>query len=116
MLAVKITKTIFSAIKTLQQGGAKPAEAAGYMNISPSQAGRIFKCESFEEYENETYRIVTTMRNSKQINNDEKQSKEVHHTVEIQATHYMMEELKKQTKLLELLSNKIAFIVDELVK
>ena len=116
MLATKITKNIFSAIKTLQQGGAKPGEAAGYMNISPSQAGRIFKCESFEEYENETFKIVQAMRGEKQNSDKKEQSKEVHHTVEIQATHYMMEELKKQTKLLETISNKIAFIVDELVK
>ena len=36
------------------------------------------------------------------------------HTVQVQATHYMMEELRKMNQTLTLISNKIAFIVDQL--
>ena len=35
-------------------------------------------------------------------------------TVTIQATHYMMQEMKKTNELLELISRKMAFIVDQL--
>ena len=35
-------------------------------------------------------------------------------TVTIQATHYMMQEMKKTNELLELISRKLAFIVDQL--
>ena len=35
-------------------------------------------------------------------------------SVTIVANHYMAEEMKKQTELLELISRKLAFIVDEL--
>ena len=37
-------------------------------------------------------------------------------TIQITATHYMMEELKKANELLTLISNKLAFVVDELTK
>ena len=39
---------------------------------------------------------------------------EHHQTVTIQATHYMMEEMKKTNELLTLLNAKLAFIVEEL--
>ena len=35
-------------------------------------------------------------------------------TVTVQATHYMMQEMKKTNELLELISRKLAFIVDQL--
>ena len=35
-------------------------------------------------------------------------------TVTIQATHYMMQEMKRTNELLELISRKMAFIVDQL--
>ena len=38
------------------------------------------------------------------------------YTVKVEATHYMMEELKKANDTLKLISNKLAFIVDELTK
>ena len=87
------------------------------MNMSSTVTGRVFKSESIEEYNNMNY--INTMKaraakgNSK---NTAEPKQEVRHTVEITATHYLMEEVKKQTKYLELLSNKLAFIVDELTK
>ena len=35
-------------------------------------------------------------------------------SVTIQATHYMMEELRRTNELLTLISNKLAFVVDQL--
>ena len=35
-------------------------------------------------------------------------------SVTIQATHYMMQEMKKTNELLELISRKLTFIVDQL--
>lgn len=40
--------------------------------------------------------------------------KSVVHTVQVQATHYMMEELKEMNKALTLISNKLTFIVEQL--
>ena len=46
----------------------------------------------------------------------EKEEKVIHEqSVKIVADEYMAAELKKQTALLELISRKLAFIVDELV-
>lgn len=36
------------------------------------------------------------------------------HTVQVQATHYMMEELRKMNQALVLISNKLTFIVEQL--
>lgn len=120
-MATKIDARIYRGVKRLQECGTPAAEAAEYMMITPPQAGMIYKSESFEDFTSTVYLGIQKAREAKSKKNDDKKveeckPQEVRHTVEIQATHFMMEEMRKQTKLLELISNKMAFIVDELTK
>lgn len=116
---VKVNPRIFNAIKRLQMGGAPVSEAAEYMMITANVAGRIYAAETWEEYQAATYESMNKARAAKEQKKEaqkvECKPQEVRHTVEVQATHYMMQELQKQTKMLELISNKMAAIVEALL-
>ena len=118
----KITSGMFCAIKRLQADGATVKEIMNYFNISDSTVWRCFKVETFEEYTNETSaRAQSAKAIAAKKQNDPPQApgqQEVIHkheqSVTVIANHYMAEQLQKQTELLTLISNKLAFIVDEL--
>lgn len=122
---IKVTAGIYNAIKLMQKGGATVKECAEFMNISTRTAQMIFSSESFEEYKNMIF-VKNNKRKWATKKPEEKQEfapvqeqppvQVVEHrqSVTIQATHYMMEEMKKTNELLTLISNKLAFIVDEL--
>ena len=78
-------------------------------------AGRAFNSDSYEEFKNSFYASAQAARNAKK-KEEKKDVQIVEHrqSVTIVATQYMAEEMKKQTELLKLISNKLAFIVDEL--
>ena len=124
----KLTERQFNAIKTLLKGGASQAEAAQYMQVSPNTVYFVNKAEDFKEY--------TQMQAERQLNRNraaidakrdaaKKVAEEVgavpaaqvvehRQTVTVQATHYMMTEMQKTNELLTAISNKLAFIVQEL--
>jgi hypothetical protein len=126
----KLTEGQFKAIKTLLRGGATQKEAAEYMQVSPTTAFLVSKAETFEEYQHikaerhlEHKRVAAIK--AKEAEKTAAQEtptqpaapqvvKEVHQTVTIQATHYMMQEMQKTNELLKTISAKLAFIVDEL--
>ncbi len=116
----KITPGIFNAIKRLQADGATVKECVDYFDISDSTIRRVFYAETFEEYKNETAVRSASMKaiRAKEQQNVQPAQQEVIHkheqSVTVIANHYMMEELKEHTRLLTLISNKLAFIVDEL--
>ena len=119
---------MFNACKTLFKGGANASEVAEYMKIGRTTAGIIRKAEDYEEYRAMMYeQSGSRIRQVAAIKAKEAEKKEadkppepvtqiVEHrqTVTVQATHYMMEEMKKTNEMLTLISNKLAFIVDEL--
>lgn len=126
----KITEKIYRACKIMLKGGATLKEVAEYMDISINTAGRINRAETFEEYKNIAYsegylfkkKKAAEEAAAKQVQaqatqapaEPPKQVVEYKQSVTIQATHYMETELKKQTELLTMISNKLAFIVEEL--
>jgi DeoR/GlpR family transcriptional regulator of sugar metabolism len=118
----KITIGIFKAIKRLQADGAKVKEVMEYFNVSEATARRCFNCETFDEYENETVVRSKQIKAAKAKEKNEPQpmpaQQEVIHkheqSVTLIANHYMAEQLQKQSNLLTIISNKLAFIVDEL--
>lgn len=144
MAMVKVTEKKFKAIKILLESGETQGNIAESMGVSACTVGFIKKAESFEDYKHLVYVTSPAYRRKKKAElkaKEEQARKEaeesakqeespkeeqkaepqvqvVEHrqTVTIQATHYMMEEMKKTNELLTLISNKLAFIVDELTK
>jgi len=114
----KITPGLFQAIKRLQKDGASPKEVMQYFSLSDSTVYRIFRCETLDEYENECLQRTAEMRamNAKKGEPESQPvpEKEVRHTVEMVANHYFMQEMKEQTRILNLIQNKLTAIIDDL--
>lgn len=127
-----ITKKMYDAAKILQKGGADRKEIADYLTISISSVDRILSSDSFDDFQNANKARAFMARKAAE---EKKQAKiqpvaqtveepvqvvtqEVIHkheqSVTVIANHYMAEQLQRQTELLTLISNKLAFIVDEL--
>lgn len=120
---VKITQNIFNCVKRLIQSGAPAKEIAEYMGISAVTVYRIRDAETLEEYQH------ITMERSRAVHAKQKENKapaeqepqetepqtqvvEHRQSVTIVANHYMAEQLQKQTELLTLISNKMAYIME----
>ena len=134
-MTTKVTEAIFNAVKILIENGAKNAECAKYMRISTATVSVIRNSETYEEYKQNMHLISGSERKRRQAAaiaakakaeaeaqkqegtpQEETQEKVVEHkyNVTIQATHYMEEQQKRTNELLTLISNKLAFIIDEL--
>jgi hypothetical protein len=125
----KLTEGQFKAIKTLLRGGATQKEAAEYMQVSTNTAFWVDKAETFEEYQHmnaekhlahkrvaaiKAKEAEKTAAQATPAQTAAPQVVEYRQNVTIQATHYMMQKLEETNSLLKLISNKLAFIVDEL--
>ena len=121
----KITEGQFKAIKTLLRGGATQKEAAEYMQVSTNTAFWVDKAETFEEYQHMNAERHLAHKRVAAIKAKEAEQAtpaqpaapqvvEYRQNVTIQATHYMMQKLEETNSLLKMISNKLAFIVDEL--
>jgi len=122
----KLTEGQFKAIKTLLRGGATQKEAAEYMQVSPNTAFWVAKAETFEEYQHmkaekhlerkqvAAIKAKETEKTAAQGTPAAPQVVEQRQTITIQATHYMMQKLEETNNLLKLISNKLAYIVDDL--
>lgn len=136
-MATKMTDKLFRAVKIMIAGGATSTEISEYFNISLSSISRVRQAESFQEYrvmQAATYgkrkpaKTTDAPKQPEQLNPaapqnppaqqpapaQQPQVVEHRQTVTIQATHYMMQEMKRTNELLELISRKMAYIVDQL--
>jgi hypothetical protein len=110
----KMTESHYNAIKILLENGASIDEAAKYMKCHRNTVLRINKSESFEEYTQIVTEINAKRNQVAAIKAKQEEQKPQGQTVTIQANFLMMEEMRKTNELLKLISNKLAFIVDEL--
>lgn len=128
---MKVTKGVFDAVKLLLQSGATASEIKKYFDICGDVVAWIRQAETYEEYINANYE-----RNQRRIENRKKaaiaaKSKEqqaeqkteqrteqpaqdVKQTVMVQLPYILTQEIKRQNELLEAISNKLAFIVQDL--
>ena len=118
-----ITEKLFKAIKQLTEGGATIPEIAEYFKISSTSVSRCRAAETYEEYKHNAQVAYLAYRDKSAKKTPEKteEPKEEHvkvvehkQTVTIQATHFMMQELQKTNETLDLISRKLAYIVDQL--
>ena len=117
----KVTQGIFDAVKICLNSGNNISETATFMKMSWNVVSMISKSETLEEYKAAMYEYNSRKQTQKKaIMAKEKEKTEatqvVEHrqTVTVQATHYMETELRKQTELLTVISNKLAAIIDDL--
>ena len=128
----KVTKGIFDAAKLLFENGASNVEVGKYLKISKDVVLYIKKSETYEDYKALMYEKSLAWRKKRAI--EAKKAEETkpeetkpvtpeetpvqiverRQTVTVQATWQMTQEMQKTNKLLEQISNKLAFIVEEL--
>lgn len=139
MASIKVTETMFNAVRTLLKGGATLKECSEYMGISTSAISLIKNSETYEEYKHKMYlqsgsyrKKMAAIEKAKQkeaekvakevgavpasdlVKKEPEQVVEHRQTVVVQASHYMLEEQKKTNELLELISKKLGRIIDDL--
>lgn len=130
---VKVTSKIYDCVKLLFENGATYKEAADFFHLSLATVNTIKASDSFEEYKH-----MAMMRGSKwKAANKKKQVETAKPEVKPEAkpetvltddkqkggtisANYQVsriyELLKQQNETLTMISNKLAFIVDELTK
>lgn len=136
----KITPNIFRAVKIMLKGGATYEECCEFFHISDASVWRISKAENYDEYRNEVAARSRAM-NAKVAAKKKQEAEQAAaaavpepepekklEKVEYVApqvtpggfmassyqTNRIIEELAKQNEILKIISNKLAFIVDEL--
>ena len=134
----KVTENKFKAIKILLNSGATYAEISESFGVSDYVTRFVKTSETFEEYKHKMYINSSGYRKKVAAEQKKKEAEEkaaaekaeqegkkaysepevqvVEHrqSVQIQATHFMMEELREMKELLKGISNKLAYIVEEL--
>lgn len=142
---VKVTESKWKAIKILLESGATYNEIKEMIMVSNTVISFAKKSETYEEFRHKLYLTsgayrkrmaaeaktklgkeikaqevaneVKAVRASELIKEEpEEKVVEHQHNVTLVANNYLMEEIKKQNELLTLISNKLAFIVDELTR
>ena len=118
-----MTQNLFNCVKRLLKDGASAKEIAEYLDLSTSTIWRVRDSETLEEYDNNTKvrtaqaRAIAAKGRENAAEQTPQQVEHIHHheqSVTVIANHYMAEELRKQTELLTIISNKLAYIVDDL--
>ena len=128
--SLKVTKGVFEAAKLLLENGATNGEIAKYLKISTDVVTFIRKAETYEEYQTIMYEYSLKQRQreaarvaaikAKETPKEEPKPEtppqivEHRQTVTVQATWQMTQEMQKTNELLKQISNKLAYIVDEL--
>ena len=116
-----MTEQAFKAIKLMQKGGATVKDILEYYAVSVDTLRRIRRVDTFAEY------IANQRAHNapkKQEKKEERQEKPQGEPLKLPggqlSSGYQMnriyEALKEQNEILKLLSNKVAFIVDELTR
>ena len=111
---MKLSETKFKVIKMYQQSGATIAETAKSLEISESTVAAAFVSHSVDEVQKKQMDYMRS-NNPKHNQASEARKQPIQTVVKIEATQYMMEELRQMNKHLEMISNKMAFIVEELI-
>ena len=117
-----INGRMFDAVKLMIESGSDPREIADFIKISLMTVNRIAKSQDFAEYRNIVAYLAINGRNSKKPEKKEPEKEPIITDMKLPggtiSANYqinrMYEMLKKQTELLTLISNKLAFIVCEL--
>lgn len=116
---IKINEKIFRAVKQLTEGGATIQECADYFMVSHATVSRIRSAQTYEEYRHMVQ--IACLENKKRNTQKKEEKPEIKDEKQPGGTlsaNYQMnrlyEQMKAQTELLKLISEKMAFIVEQL--
>ena len=111
-----LTASKYEAIICMLRGGATDDSVMKSQGISENTLQRVKKSNgSYDEYKKlHSAHLKKVKQRENETCCQEPQIIEHRSTVKIEATHYMMQEMQETNKLLKLISNKLAFIVEEL--
>lgn len=118
----KVTQQIFDTVKTLLNSGVPVTQICDMLKLSNGVIYTIKVCDNLEGYKKyvKDVRARSEEKKKKETKKEEPKPEpapqvvEHRQTVTIQATHYMMEEMRKTNELLTVISRKLAYIVDDL--
>ena len=121
----KVTAEIFRAVKIMTAGGAKIDEMAKCLKISRATISRIKASETLEEYQTIQKDYQKKVRDAHKDDNpdkpdeteakDDSKDQKQYDMVSNYQIGRMIELLKAQNELLTHISNKLAFVVEQLV-
>ena len=120
--ARSIDERTFRAVKIMLAGKASYAEIMEFLGVSKPTVTRINNSETFEEFKKQRQaeafiaKKAAEEKTAKAAEPAEQPVQIVEHrqSVTIQATEYMMRELKQQNEYLRIISNKLCAIIDDL--
>ena len=114
----KVDQRLFDSVKLLKDNGLSNLDAARCVGISDTTVKLINSVETYEDYRELILEKSAEIRERNAVKkaNQEPQVQVVEHrqSVTIQATEYMMRELKQTNEYLRIISNKLAAIIDDL--
>lgn len=125
-MAGKVTEELFKNAKLMINAGMSQRQIAKILNVSQNAICHINITDTLKDYNALVAKKSQADRDKKKgivkpAEQKEEPQKELppqvveyRQNVTIQATHYMMQEMQKTNELLKLISNKLAFIVEEL--
>lgn len=115
-----VTPSIFKAVKILIDAGETYKKIADYMKLSVATIGRINQSETYEEYQTlvtEISRAATRAVNAKKAAEAKPEAPQPQSSsTVVQVPYYVVQKLDKIIDLLTAISNKAAFIVEDLTK
>lgn len=108
----------YSAIRILLESGETVENIATAFNCKKETVYLVKKCDTYDQYKQESSSLKFLHKASKKQNNDapapNAQPAMNISQIKIEASHYMMEELKRNNELLTLIGNKLTAIMEEL--
>jgi DNA invertase Pin-like site-specific DNA recombinase len=127
---VKVTESVFKAVKILLKSGESRKACAEYMGISLHSVERIDRAEDYEDMRNQVnayyYRRKKQAEEAKRAEEAKKaeekklppQSSPIvlpqHKPINGEDSYQLVRLMKEQNELLKIISNKMAFIVEDL--
>ena len=107
----------YNAIRILLESKETIENIVAAFGVKEETVKLVKRCDTYEQYKSEfnTVKFIGKQKRKEMLQKQGDSSGMNISQIKIEATHYMMEELQKMNKTLVLISNKIAFIVDELV-
>lgn len=119
----KVTQQIFDTVKTLLNSDVPVSQISDMLKLSNCVVYGIKRADDIQAYKR--YLAESKTRSREKIKRKESKKEKLppehapqvvenRQTVTVQATHYMMEEMKKTNELLATISSKLAYIVEDL--
>lgn len=127
--SIKVTEGVFRSVKLLIKDGATSREIGEYFKISTATVSIIRNSETYEEYKHNALEVsqrkrikreqaaAIAIKAKEQAQKAETQEAEQPKASPVAGSYQMnrlIEEMKKQNEMLAHISNKLAFIVEQL--